>query len=96
MSKCRLPETWNDDVTLEQDMIIRLQAHRIELSEEAMQAFRIGWKAGAMQATMNMGNWMFSEVLGHGKPESEDYDRSKNNVPETEGSHTHGGRDRSS
>lgn len=74
MNKLEIPETWNDEKTIEQDLCIRLQAHHIKLSNEAKQAFRIGWKAGAMQATVNMGRWMQEIKFFHGEPEREEYE----------------------
>lgn len=63
------PETWNDEETLDADLRLWLHSESVEYSEDVLQAFRIGWKAGARQATINMGKWIHRVVFGHEEPE---------------------------
>ena len=49
-----IPETWHDEEAIEADMKLWLQSDLIEHSENVRQAFRIGWKAGARKAAMDI------------------------------------------
>ena len=62
----KLPETWNDEEIIDADIRLWLQGQK---NDDVIHAFRIGWKAGARQATINMGNWIHEVVFGHKEPE---------------------------
>ena len=64
-----LPATWEDEKAIVLDWQLWLQSDLVEYSEDVLKAFRIGWKAGARQATVNMWHWIDGIMLGHARQE---------------------------
>ena len=62
---CTPPDTWNDEETIGADMRAFLLTDYVAHDEKVLQAFRAGWKAGAMQTAANMGHWIRRVVFGH-------------------------------
>ena len=63
------PEPWKDEKAIEADMLLWLQTHFVEHDDEVLKAFRIGWKAGAREATVRMWHWIQKVIFGHEEPE---------------------------
>ena len=63
------PDTWNDEETIEADMMAYLLTDYVAHDKKVMQAFRAGWKAGAREATVRMWHWIQKVIFGHEEPE---------------------------
>ena len=59
-----IPETWNDTESIEADLILWLQPGIVYQDPQVLEAFRIGWKAGARKSTVDMWHWINKAVLG--------------------------------
>ena len=67
------PETWNDTESIEAELRLWLQSDIVHHDPKVLEAFRIGWKAGARKSTIDMWHWI-NAVLGleqAGKDETE-------------------------
>lgn len=69
------PETWNDEKTMEADMNLLMVSQYIKYDDKVVQAFRIGWKAGAREATVRMWHWIQKEIFGHEEPKKKEGDK---------------------
>ena len=65
----RPPATWNDEAAIEADMQLWLQSNLVEHDEAALEAFRIGWRAGAYYSAFQMLHWTRAIILGIEEPE---------------------------
>lgn len=65
----KAPEPWNDEEAIEADMQLWLQSHFVEHDEAALEAFRIGWRAGAYYSAFQMLHWTRAIILGIEEPE---------------------------
>ena len=66
----KAPEPWNDEEAIEADKRLWLQSHLVEYDEAALEAFRIGWGAGAYYSAFQMFHWIREEILGIEEPEA--------------------------
>lgn len=72
----KAPEPWENEEAIEADLRLWLLPQLVEYPEEcqecqneALKAFRIGWKAGARYSAFQMLHWIRTEILGHKEPE---------------------------
>lgn len=65
----KAPEPWNDEEAIEADMQLWLQSNLVEHDEAALEAFRIGWRAGAYYSAFQMLHWTRTIILGIEEPE---------------------------
>ena len=70
------PATWEDEETMNACFHEYFQDHLYEYPDAIKEAFRIGWKAGAGQATINMWHWINETVFGHVRLERNKNDES--------------------
>ena len=59
------PEPWKDEEVIEEDLQSWLQSQVVEYDENMLNAFRIGWKAGAMHTTVSLWRWLSNYLIGH-------------------------------
>ena len=62
------PEPWKDSEAMEADVQNWLLSYILEYPEESLNAFRIGWKAGAMHGAFMLMRWIGKELLGDEGP----------------------------
>ena len=65
----KAPEPWNDEEAIEADKRLCLQSELVEHDEAALEAFRIGWRAGAYYSAFQMLHWTRAIILGIEEPE---------------------------
>lgn len=65
----KAPEPWNDEEAIEADKRLWLQSEYVEHEEEVLNAFQIGWKAGAYYSAFQMFHWTRTIILGIEEPE---------------------------
>ena len=65
----KAPEPWNDEEAIEADKRLWLQSELVEHDEAALEAFRIGWRAGAYYSAFQMLHWTRAIILGIEEPE---------------------------
>ena len=70
------PATWNDEETMSVYFRSYFQDHLYEYPDAVKEAFRLGWKAGAGHATVNMWHWIDEIMLGHARQERSENDES--------------------
>lgn len=62
------PEPWNDEEAIEAEKRLWLQSELVEHDEAVLEAFRIGWRAGAYYSAFQMFHWI-TKILGIEEPE---------------------------
>lgn len=65
----KAPEPWNDEEAIEADKRLWLQSELVEHDEAALEALRIGWRAGAYYSAFQLFHWIRTKILGIEEPE---------------------------
>ena len=69
------PETWNDEQSMNRSFHLWFGWHRLEDQRRARDAFRRGWRSGAMKATVSMWKWIQRVLFGHAEPDTEAHEQ---------------------